>query len=179
MTSVRGLTRYWWLLWLASIVLTAGAVASFVAVIVIPGALTSAGGIDVYVISFLILAPVYASVGAVIVSRGAGNRVGWFISAIGLFIALQDFAGDYSALVATPQGALPARRRLDELGRQLDLGPSNSRSAGPAADLLSRRPPPLTSLATARLLHLDRRGDRSCEHGFQPGHRDRQRLGVG
>lgn len=109
MTSVRGLTRYWWLLWLASIVLTAGAVASFVAVIVIPGALTSAGGIDVYVISFLILAPVYASVGAVIVSRGAGNRVGWFISAIGLCIALQDFAGDYSALVAMPQGrSLPA-----------------------------------------------------------------------
>jgi signal transduction histidine kinase len=53
---------------------------------------------------FLVLAPLYASVGALIISRAAGNRVGWVILLVGLILAVEDLSGDLTSLAQTPSG---------------------------------------------------------------------------
>ena len=104
-------------IWLISVLLTAGAVVILATIIGDPDALAAAGGVDVYVVTFLILAPVYASVGALIVSRGSGRRVGWIISAIGLLLAVEDFTGGYGSFANGPSGnLLPARIWIDWIG---------------------------------------------------------------
>ena len=113
---VGRLARPAWLIWLISIILTIGAVAILAAILAGPSALASAGEIDAYTVTFLILAPVYASVGALIVSHVSGNRVGWIISGIGLLLAAQDFVGSYATFARTPPGhSLPAGIWMDWL----------------------------------------------------------------
>jgi signal transduction histidine kinase len=88
-------------LWLLVLALTVAAGAALGLTVASPGGAPS-GTVDVYTVIFLLLAPLYASVGALIVSRAAGNRIGWIILAIGLVLALEDFTGDIAgyALVA-------------------------------------------------------------------------------
>src|SRR5258708_17007425 len=62
------------------------------------------GTIDVYTVVFLALAPLYASVGALIISRAAGNRVGWVILLVGLILAVEDLSGDLTSLAQTARG---------------------------------------------------------------------------
>ena len=73
-----------------------------------PGAWAASGAADIYSVVFFILAPVYASVGAMIVSRGSGNRVGWIILAIGLLLSAENAIGDYASYASVlPGQSLP------------------------------------------------------------------------
>ncbi|HXA43042.1 MAG TPA: histidine kinase [Candidatus Solibacter sp.] len=90
-------------LWLLATALT------LAAAVCVSLALTAQGGppsgaVDVYTLMFLVLAPLYATVGALIISRAAGNRVGWVILVIGLILAVEDFSGDLTSLAQTAGG---------------------------------------------------------------------------
>ncbi|MBJ7594905.1 MAG: hypothetical protein JF886_08595 [Candidatus Dormibacteraeota bacterium] len=87
--------------WVASILLTLAA-AVVVALTLAAGG--SAAVVDVYTVVFLILAPVYASVGMVILVRASGNRVGWVLLAIGLLLSVQNIAGDAAGYAQTSVG---------------------------------------------------------------------------
>jgi signal transduction histidine kinase len=109
----RALSRPVWLLWLVGVVLALVAAAFVGLALAAPGGAPS-GTADVYTVVFMVLAPIYLSVGAVIVSRTAGNRVGWVILFIGLLLAIEDFSGDYVTYARTPYGAwLPGTRWMD------------------------------------------------------------------
>jgi signal transduction histidine kinase len=83
------------LVWLASIVLSMAAALSSV---------VSAAGVDVYTVVFLVLAPIYATVGAIILSRASGNHVGWVLLLIGLLLSIEDFSGAGGTYAATAAG---------------------------------------------------------------------------
>ena len=75
-----------------------------------------AGALDVYTVVFLIMAPIYATVGALIVLRASGNRVGWVILTVGLLLAVEDFSGDLAIFAATAAGrGLPGAVWMDWL----------------------------------------------------------------
>jgi signal transduction histidine kinase len=90
-------------LWLLSIALTLAAALALGLTVASPGGAPN-GTVDVYTAMFLLLAPLYASVGALIVSRAAGNRVGWIILAIGFILALEDFTGDVAGFAGVAGG---------------------------------------------------------------------------
>ena len=108
-------TRLAWGLWLLGVALSLIAVLLVGLILAAPGGAPS-GAIDVYTFIFLVLPPIYASVGAVIVSRAAGNRVGWVILLIGLLMAAEDLSGNYSSFAATTGGSwLPVAQWMDWL----------------------------------------------------------------
>src|SRR5258708_854610 len=90
-------------LWLLATALTLAAALCVGLALSAPGGPPS-GAIDTYTMMFLVLAPLYASVGAVIISRAAGNRVGWVILVVGLILAVEDFSGDLTSLAQTAGG---------------------------------------------------------------------------
>ncbi len=90
-------------LWLLAIALTLAAALALGLTVASPGGAPN-GTIDVYTAIFLFLAPLYASVGALIVSRAAGNRVGWIILAIGVVLALENFTGDVASFAGVAGG---------------------------------------------------------------------------
>jgi signal transduction histidine kinase len=85
-------------------VLSAVGVALLAVLAATPGAWAASGAADIYSVVFFILAPVYASVGAMIVSRGSGNRVGWIILAIGLLLSAENAIGDYATYASFLSG---------------------------------------------------------------------------
>jgi signal transduction histidine kinase len=85
-------------------VLSAVGVALLAVLAATPGAWAASGAADIYSVVFFILAPVYASVGAMIVSRGSGNRVGWIILAIGLLLSAENAIGDYATYASVLSG---------------------------------------------------------------------------
>jgi len=53
---------------------------------------------------FLVLAPIYATVGVTIVTRASGNRVGWVLLLIGVLMSIENFSGDTANYAATAVG---------------------------------------------------------------------------
>ena len=90
-------------LWLLALALTLVAALALGLTVASPGGALN-GTVDVYTAMFLLLAPLYVSVGALIVSRAAGNRVGWIILAIGLILALENFTGDVASFASVAGG---------------------------------------------------------------------------
>jgi signal transduction histidine kinase len=102
-------------MWLVSVSIAALAAIFEVLAIAASGGAARAG-LDVYTVVFFILAPVYATVGAVIVWRAAGNRVGWVIASIGLLLAIENCAGSLVSYALTPAGRwLPGTIWIDWL----------------------------------------------------------------
>jgi signal transduction histidine kinase len=111
--GVRATSWPVWSLWLFGVALTVVATAFVGLTLAAPGGASKAG-VDVYAVVFLILAPIYLSVGAVIVSRTSGNRVGWVILGIGLLLAIENLSGDYVTFTTTRAGAgLPGAQWMD------------------------------------------------------------------
>jgi signal transduction histidine kinase len=101
-STIGAWPRAAWLLWLAAVVLSVAA--SAIAVLVVLSVGAGAAGLDVYTVVFLVLAPIYATVGVIILSRASGNHVGWVLLLIGALLSIQDFSGASGSYAATPAG---------------------------------------------------------------------------
>ena len=97
--SARGVSRFAWSGAITAVVLVATSVALFVQG---AGRLEDFGGPDA------LAAVAYSVVGALVVSRRPGNRIGWLFCVVGPFSALYAFAEQYArySLVTRP-GSLP------------------------------------------------------------------------
>ena len=109
--GTRAATRFAWSLWALAVTLAA----LHLVVMGLGGlpqeseSLGSAGGIILRVL-YVLTVVLLATIGAVIVSRQAGNVIGWLCCVWGLLFALEMFASEYASSTAlAPPGSVVLR----------------------------------------------------------------------
>ena len=88
----RGLA---WVLWAAAVSLVAGALVL---------GLANRPEVPLYQVTSTIIAPTFATLGALISYRRPGNVMGWIFLATGVFTGVQMFSGQYAAVALAPDG---------------------------------------------------------------------------
>ena len=91
--------RLAWVLWVATVSLVVGALILNLA---------NRPEVPLYEVTSTIIAPTFATLGALISYRRPGNVMGWIFLVTGVFLSLQMFSGQYAAVALDPDGpALP------------------------------------------------------------------------
>jgi hypothetical protein len=91
--------RLAWVLWVATVSLVAGALVL---------GLANRPEVPLYQVTSTIIAPTFATLGALICYRRPGNVMGWIFLVAGVFTGVQMFSGQYATVALAPHGpALP------------------------------------------------------------------------
>ena len=87
--------RFAWVLWAATVSLVVSALVL---------GLANRPEVPLYQVTSTIIAPTFATLGALISYRRPGNVMGWIFLATGVFTGVQMFSGQYAAVALAPDG---------------------------------------------------------------------------